>query len=111
MKDLQKATISITGDIKKIDEEVEERVFKDTAKDKIAKDIYKEIQTLKQNFDVLITGVQEENKLRTQIRDIETKMGDFRIKYKNMTEITKLKTELEQVLADNQVLAAKLNRK
>lgn len=60
---------------------------------------------------MLITGVQEENKLRTQIRDIETKMGDFRIKYKNMAEITKLKTELEQVLADNQVLAAKLTRK
>ena len=60
-----------------------------------------EIQALKSNFDKLITGVQEENKLRTQIRDLETKMGDFRIKYKNMTEINKLKIELEQVLADN----------
>ena len=108
---MQKSTISITADVKKIDEEVEERVFKDTAKDKVAKDIYKEIQTLKQNFDLLITGVQEENKLRTQINDIEIKMGDFRIKYKNMTEINKLKQELDQVLADNQVLAAKLNRK
>jgi hypothetical protein len=37
-------------------------------------------------------------------------MGDFRIKYKNMSEITKLKTELEQVLSDNQVLAAKVSR-
>lgn len=38
-------------------------------------------------------------------------MGDFRIKYKNMVEINKLKAELEQVLADNQVLAAKLAKK
>lgn len=76
-------------------------MFKDTAKDKVAKEIYMEIQALKSNFDKLITGVQEENKLRTTIRDFETKMGDFRIKYKNMTEINKLKTELEQVLADN----------
>jgi len=38
-------------------------------------------------------------------------MGDFRIKYKNMTEINKLKIELEQVLADNEVLSAKISRK
>lgn len=101
VKELKQGTINVTSEIKKIDEEVEERVFKDTAKDKIAKEIYKEIQTLKANFDQLITGVQEENKLRTQIRDIETKILDFRIKYKNMTEINKLKMELEQVLADN----------
>ena len=101
----------MTTEIKKIDEEVEDRVFKDAAKDKVAKEIYKEIIDLKKNFDTLITNVQEENKLRTQIRDIETKMGDFRIKYKNMTEINKLKAELEQVLADNQVLAAKLSKK
>ena len=111
MKALQSATISVTGEIKQIDVEVEERVFKDTAKDKIAKEIYVEIQALKSNFDKLITGVQEENKLRTQIRDIETKMGDFRIKYKNMVEINKLKVELEQVLADNSLLAAKLGKK
>ena len=39
----------MTGEIKKIDEEVEERVFKDTSKDKLAKEIYLEIQSLKKN--------------------------------------------------------------
>ena len=51
IKDLKQTTVEVTQQIKKIDEEVEERVFKDTAKDKVAKDIYKEIQTLKSNFD------------------------------------------------------------
>ncbi len=101
IKDLKQTTVDVTQQIKKIDEEVEERVFKDTAKDKVAKDIYKEIQTLKSNFDQLITAVQEENKLRTQIHDIESKKLDFRLKYKNMAEINKLKQELDQVVADN----------
>lgn len=57
VKGLQAATISVTGEIKQIDVEVEERVFKDTAKDKVAKEIYMEIQALKSNFDKLITGV------------------------------------------------------
>ncbi len=65
VKGLQASTINVTGEIKSIDVEVEERVFKDTAKDKVAKEIYMEIQALKSNFDKLITGVQEENKLRT----------------------------------------------
>jgi hypothetical protein len=49
----------------------------------------------------LITAVQEENKLRTQIHEIESKKLDFRLKYKNMAEINKLKQELDQVVADN----------
>jgi len=31
----------------------------------MALEIYKEVQKLKDDFDVLITGVQEENKLKT----------------------------------------------
>ncbi len=48
-----------------MDTEVEDLVFKDAQKDKVAKDIYKEIQSLKSDFDTLITSVQEKNKLRT----------------------------------------------
>ena len=42
--------------------------------------------------------------MRTQIRDIQIKMDDFRIKYKNMSEIEKLKTELNTLLAQNDQL-------
>ena len=51
--------------IKTIDSELEEIVFKDAQKDKVAKDIYKEIMSLKGDFDVLISSVQEKNKLKT----------------------------------------------
>ena len=70
--------------IKTIDSELEDIVFKDAQKDKVAKDIYKEIMSLKGDFDVLISSVQEKNKLKTQMNDVTAKMDDFRIKYKNM---------------------------
>jgi len=56
---------------------------------------------------VLITGVQEENKFRTQIRDIDTKMEDFRIKYKNKQEIHQLEQDLAAIQQENNSLASK----
>ena len=55
--------------------------------------------------------MQEKNKLRTQMKDIETKMDDFRIKYKNMAEINKLKQELAGVQNENAQLQQKLGAK
>lgn len=49
-------------------------------------------------FDTIVSNEQEQNRLRTQVRDIQIKMDDFRIKYKNMSEIEKLKTELSTLL-------------
>lgn len=60
----------------------------------MVKEIYDEIQNLKGMFDTIVGNEQEQNKMRTQIRDIQIKMDDFRIKYKNMTEIEKLRIEL-----------------
>lgn len=41
--DIQKVTENIMKQIKTVDTEVEDLVFKDAQKDKVAKDIYKEI--------------------------------------------------------------------
>jgi len=46
---------------------------------------------LKLQFDTIVANAQEDNKLKTQIREITMKMDDFRIKYKNNSEIEKLK--------------------
>lgn len=51
------------ANLKKVDAEVEEVVFKDAQTNKTAKEIYKEIQTLKSDYDKLITAVQEKTKL------------------------------------------------
>ena len=74
-------------EIKELDSKVEDYIFNEAKKDKVAKEIYKEIVSLKDDFDKLITNIQEQNKMKTQIRDIETKSEDFRIKYKNGVEI------------------------
>ncbi len=63
--------------------------------------------SLKSDFDTLIGSVQEKNKLKTQMNDLNVKMEDFRIKYKNMTEINKLKQELQDVLNENARLGGK----
>jgi len=56
---------------------------------------------LKENFDKLITNIQEQNKLKNSIREVETKLEDFRIKYKNMEEINKLEADLNAIRKEN----------
>jgi len=56
--------------IKVVDSELEDIVFKDAQKDTVAKGIYKEIISLKTDFDTLISGVQDKNKLKSQMTDI-----------------------------------------
>ena len=38
----------------------------------------------------LVVNIQEQKKIKNGIREVETKVEDFRIKYKNMEEIEKL---------------------
>jgi chromosome segregation ATPase len=54
---IQDETHEMTKQIKKVDTELEDIVFKDAQKDKLAKDIYKEIMSLKGDFEVLISAI------------------------------------------------------
>jgi len=92
------------GKLKKIDIDVEDLVYTDAVKDKVSKEVYTEIQNLKGKFDTMISNEQELNKLKTQSRDVQGKSDDFRIKYKNLTEIEKLKADLLGVLNENAAL-------
>ena len=101
VKDVQRDTEKVMMQIKKLDVEVEELVFNEAKKDKVATAIYKEIIRLKENFDKLITNIQESNKLKNQLREVETKLEDFRIKYKNMEEIRRLENDLNAIRHEN----------
>jgi predicted nucleic acid-binding Zn-ribbon protein len=59
IKGIQDDTEGLMGEIKKLDAEVEDFIFNEAKKDKVAKEIYKEIVTLKEDFDKLITNIQE----------------------------------------------------
>jgi len=87
--------------IKKLDIEVEDFIFQEAKKDKAASAIYKEVMKLKENFDKLITNIQEQNKLKNNIKEVETKLEDFRIKYKNMEEIKRLELDLNAIKSEN----------
>lgn len=76
---------------------MEEFIFNEAKKDKVAMGIYKEIIRLKENFDKLVVNIQESNKIKNGIREVETKLEDFRIKYKNMEEINKLENDLNAI--------------
>jgi len=54
----------VTAIVRKVDAELDDLVFKDAQKDKLAKDIYTEIVNLKKDFEVMIDSVQERNKLK-----------------------------------------------
>lgn len=109
--DIQKDTDALIEQIKKLDVEVEDYIFNEAKKDKIAKEIYKEITQLKDDFDKLTTNIQEQNKLKSTIREIETKSEDFRIKYKNGVEIQKLVEDLNGIKGENAALQADLQKK
>lgn len=94
--------------IKTLDDEVEQYIFNEAKKDKVAKEIYKEINDLKEDFDKLITNIQEQNKMKTNIREIDTKCEDFRIKYKNGVEINKLVADLNGIMQENKVIEGQL---
>ena len=102
--DIQGGTTGIIGDLRKIDVEVEDIVYKDAVKDKTSKEVYAAIQDLKSKFDSMISNDQEQSKLKTQTREVTNKMDDFRIKYKGMQEIEKLKADLQGVLQENAYL-------
>lgn len=55
VREIQFGTKSVMVNLQKVDNEVEEIVFKDAQSNKTAKEIYKEIQTLKSDYDKLIT--------------------------------------------------------
>jgi len=74
----------------------------------VAMGVYKEIIRLKENFDKLVVSVQEQNKMKNGIREVETKLEDFRIKYKNMEEINKLENDLNAIRQENMNLKRQL---
>jgi hypothetical protein len=54
-----------------VDAELDDIVFKDAQKDKLVKDIYQEIVNLKRDFETMIDSVQEKNKLRNQVNEVQ----------------------------------------
>lgn len=58
--------------------------------------------TLKDSFDKLVTNIQESNRLKNTIREVDTKLEDFRIKYKNLEEIKKLQKDLNDIKTENE---------
>ena len=57
--------------MRKVDAELDDIVFKDAQKDKLVKDIYQEIVNLKRDFETMIDSVQEKNKLRNQVNEVQ----------------------------------------
>ena len=59
IRTVQDSSEGLIGSIRKLDNEVEEVIFQEAKKDKVAKKIYSEIVRLKENFDLLVTNIQE----------------------------------------------------
>jgi methyl-accepting chemotaxis protein len=55
IKEMREGTIGVVKQIQAVDVEVEEAVFKET-KDKLVKEIYDEIQSLKGMFDTIVSS-------------------------------------------------------
>jgi hypothetical protein len=88
--DEQKQTQMMVSNIRKVNDSLENFLFNEGKKDKHAKEIYKEYTRLNENFDKLITNIQQQNKIKNQSREVDVKLEDYRIKFKNGQEITKL---------------------
>ena len=71
IREIQTSTDGLVNNVKQLDNDIESFMFNEAKKDKVAKEIYKEIQTLKDDFDKLITGLQEKGKIQASIREVE----------------------------------------
>jgi len=57
VKDIQGETEQVMLAINKLDVEVEDFIFNEAKKDKVASALYKEVMRLKENFDKLISSI------------------------------------------------------
>lgn len=94
--------------ISNLDKELENTLFKQAKKDKVVKSLYEEYVSLKDTFSSLINNVQEQNRVKNDIKDLETKVEAFKLKYKNFEEMQTLEGDLIKAKADNQKLVKKL---
>ena len=56
---------------------------------------------MKKEFDRLVVNIQELNNIKNCIREVETKLEDFRIWYKNLEEIDKLENDINSINNEN----------
>lgn len=93
--------------IKAASSEIDNLLYNEAQKDKLAKDIYKEIDNMKQHYSSLISLIQQQNTLQNKIRETMNKSGDIKQKYQHV-DASQLVKELDAIKEENKKLEDKL---
>lgn len=107
---VQEETANAALEISKLDKEVEGILFEPAKKDKHSKSVYEKFVELKEVFNKFIENVQLQAKLQLQIREIEEKVENFKGKYKDFQESSKIDEDLKKIIAENEKIKARLTQ-
>lgn len=110
IKEIQGKTGHLVHAVKMLDEQLEDLVFHEAKKQTVSKNIYKDLQAFKQAFDVLVTALQQQVNVRNQLREVEKKTMDMRLKFKELN-MESLENDIRNVRKENDVLERKIGKK
>lgn len=110
IKELQGKTGHLVHAVKMLDEQLEDLVFQQAKKETVSKNIYKDLQSFKQAFDVLVTALQQQVNVKNSLREVEKKTMDMRIKFKELN-VESLENDIRNVRKENEALERKVKKK
>ena len=86
--------------IKRIDNEIEDKLFQDAKSNSNLKDCYTFFIKIRENYNIFQKNIIDTQSLKDRIREIENKVEDYRIKLKNY-DIDQLKNQVEILKNEN----------
>uniref|UniRef100_A0A7S4FSK6 CCDC22 coiled-coil domain-containing protein n=1 Tax=Eutreptiella gymnastica TaxID=73025 RepID=A0A7S4FSK6_9EUGL len=104
-KDLQKEINNANDAVTRSFIATEEKVYKDAAKDNVAKQVYRQLIALRENFDQLIRAVEETGQLKQQQYELEEKKNALEQRNDGIN-MERLQEDLGQIRTENQQLQA-----
>ncbi|PRP82390.1 hypothetical protein PROFUN_10166 [Planoprotostelium fungivorum] len=106
---IQKEINSVTATLNRTFSATEEAIFADAKKDPQAKELYKRVVDLNENFKKLIAQVEETGHVRNAILALESKQEQAMERMSSLN-FERLKKDLEDVRVENQGLLTKLTQ-
>ena len=103
LKDLKVTESQITmvnDNIKKVDNEFEDKLFQDAIKDPIVKEFYALFIKIRDGYNLIQKNIIDMNTAKTKIKEFENKIDDYQIKLKSY-DIEQLSEQVDLLKKDN----------
>ncbi|KAK0062211.1 coiled-coil domain-containing protein 22 [Biomphalaria pfeifferi] len=109
-KSIQKEINSLTGKLDRTFTVTDELIFRDAKKDEAVKKAYRFLAALHENFEQLISTVEDTGVVMREIKDLEEQV-EIESNKKVLSNLEKISVDLQQMKKENATLLAKVKGK